>query len=204
MTNSVRPARSEDAEAACRVVRDSIEQCCAEDHEGDPLRLDAWLRNKTPDNFLAWIQRDDLHCVVAEGASGVMGFGMASTAGEVLLCYAAPSARFQGVGKAVLRDTERWAVATGLTGLGEHEDGTAVLQTQWFFSLRAGYQLRGYDWLPDAQGVVGRRWYCLKTEHNGHLRFAGSTHRRIRRSGQTHACDLNPACSSKCRSAPAG
>src|SRR3990167_10264723 len=117
MTISVRRTRPEDAAAVCRVVRDSIEQCCAEDHEGDPMRLDAWLSNKTPESFLAWVQRDDLHCVVAEGEAGVVGFGMVSAAGELLLCYAAPPVRFQGVGRAMLQAMERWAVAAGVTGV---------------------------------------------------------------------------------------
>jgi len=126
MNICVRQSRPEEAEAACEVVRSSIEQCCTEDHEGDPTRLAAWLRNKTPDNFLAWMQRDDLYSVVAEGETGVVGFGMASAAGELLLCYAAPSGRFQGVGKAMLHDVERWAVAAGLTGLRLESTKTAL------------------------------------------------------------------------------
>lgn len=126
MNTSVRQTRPQDAAASCQVVRDAIEQCCAEDHEGNPVRLDAWLRNKTPDNFLAWIQRDDLYCVVAEGEAGVIGFGMASAAGELLLCYAAPSVRFQGVGKAVLIEVERWAVTTGLAELRLESTRTAL------------------------------------------------------------------------------
>ena len=123
---SVRRTKPEDAAAACRVVRDSIKQCCAEDHEGDPMRLDTWLSNKTPDNFLAWIQRDDLCCFVAEDEAGVVGFGMVSAAGELLLCYAASSVRFQGVGKAMLQEMERWAVAVGLTGLRLESTKTAL------------------------------------------------------------------------------
>ncbi|MDR7150394.1 GNAT superfamily N-acetyltransferase [Hydrogenophaga palleronii] len=126
MTIHVRQARPEDAAAACRVVRNAIEQCCAEDHEGDPARMDAWLRNKTPENFVTWIQRDDLYCVVAGGKADVIGFGMASAAGELLLCYVAPAVLHQGVGKALLQEIEQWASAAGLTELRLESTKTAL------------------------------------------------------------------------------
>lgn len=125
-TTTTRRATSQDAAAACKVVRHSIEHCGIEDHEGISTRLDAWLRNKTPDNFLAWMERDDLCCVVAESEAGVVGFGMASTAGKLLLCYAAPSVLYQGVGKAVLQAIERWAGGTGLTELQLESTKTAL------------------------------------------------------------------------------
>lgn len=138
MSIHVRQARPEDAATACRVVRDSIEHCCAEDHEGDSTRLDAWLRNKTPEKFVIWMQRDDLMCVVAEGKRGVNGFGMASAAGDVLLCYVSPAALYQGVGKAVLRELERCARANGLTELRLESTKTATP-----FYLRNGFAVCG-------------------------------------------------------------
>jgi GNAT superfamily N-acetyltransferase len=126
MTLHVRPSRPEDAAAACQVVRDAIEQCCAEDHEGSPTRLAAWLRNKTPDNFLAWIERDDLFGVVAEDETGVVGFGMVSVEGELLLCYVAPLVLHQGAGKAMLQAMEQWATTIGLTGLRLESTQTAL------------------------------------------------------------------------------
>jgi len=56
MTFNVRRASPEDAEAVCNAVRISIEECCAEDHEGVAERLHAWLKNKSPENFRTWIQ----------------------------------------------------------------------------------------------------------------------------------------------------
>jgi GNAT superfamily N-acetyltransferase len=125
-TTSARRATPQDATAVCRVVRDSIKHCCKEDHEGISTRLDAWLKNKTPENFVTWIERDNLYCVVAAGEAGVVGFGMASAAGELLLCYVAPSALNQGVGKAVLQAIERWARGTGMTELRLESTKTAL------------------------------------------------------------------------------
>jgi GNAT superfamily N-acetyltransferase len=125
MNFSVRRARPEDAESACVAVRRSIEQCCVEDHQGDPERIAIWLHNKTPENFLAWIQGEKQICVVAEESSSVVGFGMSST-DEVLLCYVVPEALHRGVGRAVLGSLERLAAASGASALRLESTRTAM------------------------------------------------------------------------------
>lgn len=125
MTFGVRAAKPEDAEAACGAVRTSIEVCCAEDHGGDRERLDAWLKNKTPETFRTWIQSDKLYCVVVEESSRIVGFGM-SSGGEVLLCYVAPEVRFLGAGKAVLQAIELWAATSGVPELRLESTRTAL------------------------------------------------------------------------------
>jgi GNAT superfamily N-acetyltransferase len=53
-------ARPEDAQEACPVLRRSIIELCAADHGHDPELLAAWLANKTPENFAAWMERANL------------------------------------------------------------------------------------------------------------------------------------------------
>ena len=48
-------ARVEDAAGACDVLRRSISELCAADHNNDPALLTGWLANKTPENVAAWI-----------------------------------------------------------------------------------------------------------------------------------------------------
>lgn len=117
ITFSVRAAKPEDVQAACSAVRASIEVCCAEDHGGDRARLDAWLKNKTPETFRPWIQSDKIYCVVVEESSRIVGFGM-SAGGDVLLCYVVPEVRFLGAGKAVLQAIERRAATSGVPDFG--------------------------------------------------------------------------------------
>jgi GNAT superfamily N-acetyltransferase len=137
MTFVVRTSKPEDAEAACSAVRASIEVCCADDHGGDSARLDAWLKNKTPETFRAWIQSDALYCVVVEESSRVVGFGMAA-AGEVLLCFVAPEVRFRGAGKAVLQAIERWSATSGVPHL-----RLASTRTALAFYRRNGFKSSG-------------------------------------------------------------
>ena len=137
MTFSVRPALPEDAEAACNAVRTSIEECCAADHEGEKARLDAWLKNKSPENFCAWIQSESLYCVVVEECSRIVGFGM-SAPGEVLLCYVFPEVRFRGAGKAMLQAIELWAATSGVPELKLESTRTALA-----FYRRNGFKISG-------------------------------------------------------------
>lgn len=134
MTYTVRLAKPQDAEAACNAVRSSIEDCCIEDHESNKARLDAWLKNKSPENFRRWIQSESLYCVVVEASYRVVGFGMCTT-GELLLCYVLPEVRFRGAGKAMLQDIELWAATTGVAELRLESTRTALA-----FYRRHGYQ----------------------------------------------------------------
>jgi hypothetical protein len=46
--STIRDATPADAEAACKVMRQSIAELCEADHHDDPNILAAWLANKQP------------------------------------------------------------------------------------------------------------------------------------------------------------
>jgi GNAT superfamily N-acetyltransferase len=50
----IRQARTEDAAAACAVVRRSIAELCRADHGWDEVLLARWLSNKTVENLTQW------------------------------------------------------------------------------------------------------------------------------------------------------
>jgi GNAT superfamily N-acetyltransferase len=104
----IRSARSADAEAACGVLRRSIAELCAADHRDDPQTVRRWLANKTPENVRAWIHSPTQRMLVACEGSAVLGVGSASDAGEILLNYVSPDARFRGVSKAILAALENY------------------------------------------------------------------------------------------------
>jgi GNAT superfamily N-acetyltransferase len=115
----IRDAKPEDAVAACEVVRRSISELCAADHAGDPEIVARWLANKTPENLRAWIARPDASLLVAVDTDAIVAVGMVTDAGEVLLNYVSPDARFRGVSRALLtaleaRASERGADVCGL------------------------------------------------------------------------------------------
>jgi GNAT superfamily N-acetyltransferase len=114
---AVRRADPKDAEEAADVLRRSITESCALDHQGDADTLARWLANKTPQNFLSWLASDDNFCVVAEADSHVVGVGLLHRSGEIRLCYLAPSAQRKGIGKAVYSALEEQAKAWGLRTL---------------------------------------------------------------------------------------
>jgi GNAT superfamily N-acetyltransferase len=109
----VRDAKPEDAEAACEVMHRSITELCAADHGGDPDILARWLNNKTPQNVLGWIARPDSSLLVAVEGGAVLAVGMITDAGEVLLNYVSPDARFRGASRALLKALETHAQERG-------------------------------------------------------------------------------------------
>lgn len=109
----IRIAEEKDAEATCRVLRQSIEKLCVADHENDAETLDRWLANKTPDNVRTWIVAPGVTVMVAEQDEAIVGVGAVSTSGNILLNYVSPQARFRGVSKAVLAAMEENLRQTG-------------------------------------------------------------------------------------------
>jgi GNAT superfamily N-acetyltransferase len=113
MNFTIRRARLEDADASCRVVRNSITQCCALDHGNNALVLENWLKNKTPENFRAWLSNPANLSVVAATDTAIVGFAVATSVGHIRLCYVIREALFRGAGKAMLMALEEELRASG-------------------------------------------------------------------------------------------
>jgi len=62
----IRDAVPEDAAAACQTMRRSIAELCAADHRNDPVILERWLSNKTPEIFKSWIRPDNTLLVAVD------------------------------------------------------------------------------------------------------------------------------------------
>jgi len=129
----IRRATAEDADAACRILRRSIVELCDADHHGDAETLAQWLANKTADNMQRWIAQS-LVFVAAEGEM-LLGVGAINDAGEIMLNYVAPEARFRGVSKAMLAKLEACARELSLATVRLQSTATAHR-----FYLAAGYR----------------------------------------------------------------
>jgi len=110
---SFRPARADEAEAACTVLRRSIADLCSADHGGDPAILGPWLANKTPEHVTAWINANPTGFIVGVGPDGIVGVGSVVASGEIRLNYVAPWVRLQGVSKGLLRAMEHHPAKQG-------------------------------------------------------------------------------------------
>jgi GNAT superfamily N-acetyltransferase len=122
----IRPARSEDAAAICAVVRRSIEELCKADHRGDPVALAAWLANKTPETVERWIANPVNRNFVAVDDGDVLAAGCVTEAGEVILNYVSPGARFRGVSRALLTAMEACARELGRSEIRLSSTATAL------------------------------------------------------------------------------
>ncbi len=131
---TLRLAQPVDAEPACTLVRRSIIELCKLDHGGDPLMLEGWLCNKTPQNMEVWITTPGTTCFIAEIGGALAGVGVVMDHGEVLLAYVAPEFRFRGVTKSLLARMEEHAKA-------QHADRMSLTTTDtaYEFFLARGY-----------------------------------------------------------------
>ena len=109
----IRQAKTEDAPAACSVIRRSIAELCHADHGGDEVLLGKWLSNKTVENVTRWIKQS--HVVVAEEAGALLGVAAMTNTGKVTLNSVSPHARFRGVSKALMQRLEAQASTLGLS-----------------------------------------------------------------------------------------
>lgn len=102
----IRQATEADAAGAISTLRRSITELCVSDHQNDPTEVESWLYNKTAESWNKWIERDDAVVLVAERNGKVVGVGMVTLSGEILLNYVHPGARFSGVSKAIVAGLE--------------------------------------------------------------------------------------------------
>jgi len=137
MPIAIRTATTSDATAICDVIRRSITACCVADHRNDPDIVSAWLENTTPENAAVWIRSVDAIALVAVRGSELVGFAL-SNRDELALCYAAPEALHQGVGKGLLRAIESRALSRGVTKL--RLDSTRTARD---FYVRNGFGVSG-------------------------------------------------------------
>lgn len=140
------------AAQACTVVRESIARCCAADHGNDPAVLDAWLANKTPAQFAAWLaapgamawavcRGQGVHGVAdvdADADAPMVGFALVLPPATLALCYVVPEVLRQGVGRALLQAAEAEARRGGALAL--VLDSTRTAQG---FYRRNGYEPAG-------------------------------------------------------------
>jgi GNAT superfamily N-acetyltransferase len=111
----IRDAAPADAAAACDVMRASIAELCAADHQNDPEILGRWLASKTPENLAAWIADSDSSMLLVVEGDVVLAVGAVRGDGEITLNYVSPAARFRGVSSALLAALEARAKERGNT-----------------------------------------------------------------------------------------
>ncbi len=140
----IRAATAQDAAEICMVLRRSITELCAADHQNDPQILDPWLANKTPENLQAWIAREGQIYFVAEIDGRIAGVAAVSATDGVLLNYVSPDHQYRGVSKALMAVSEGW-----LKELGQVVSRLASTATAKQFYVKLGY-------LPEGDAKTGR------------------------------------------------
>lgn len=92
-------------EEVCKLLIRSISQSCRKDHHDDPVLLEAWLENKTPENVKSWLETNRTYCAVFPSGE-IVGVLQASLENRILLNYVEPKYSGKGVGTKLLRKLE--------------------------------------------------------------------------------------------------
>jgi GNAT superfamily N-acetyltransferase len=107
------------------VLRASIIELCAADHNNDPVLLERWLANKQPEIVKGWIAQPNRSVLVAVEDDTILAVGSVNDAGEITLNYVSPRARFRGVSRSLLAALEARAAVRGNTLCRLHSTETA-------------------------------------------------------------------------------
>jgi putative acetyltransferase len=140
MVIDIRQAIPGDAEAACALLRRSIEEGCVADHGQRPEILQAWLSNKTPQMVTTWFSSPSNYAVVAVRDGKLVGLALLTPAGKLALCYVSPERLRAGTGRAMMRAIEAQARTWDMAKLHMHCPASA----SGFFE-RLGYVNAGKD-----------------------------------------------------------
>ena len=144
----IRMAREDDAVETAALLRRSIAELCAADHNNDAARLSHWLSNKTPQHYRGWVADPLNTMIVATHYQRIVGAGGLRAGEGIVLNYVHPDARFLGVSNALIAALEAMLRERGVK--------TAYLTST--LTARRFYEARGYrerDLLPEARPQYG-------------------------------------------------
>ena len=144
MDVEIRKAVKEDAEAVCEVMHQSITELCLADHKGDQQLIDYWLQNKTVNEVQKWLLAPHAEAFVAVDKEEVVGVGMVTPTGHILLCYVAPRVLHQGVGKKLLKTMTYYVISQGTDKI--YLESTETAKS---FYRRNGFEVSGDPILCD-------------------------------------------------------
>jgi putative acetyltransferase len=137
---AIRQATPGDADAACTLLRRSIEEGCAADHGQRAEVLQPWLSNKTPQTVAAWLSSPSNYAVAAVIGAELAGLALLTQAGKLALCYVLPGQLRSGIGRALMAAVEEQARAWDIGKLYMHSPASASP-----FFERLGYVNAGKD-----------------------------------------------------------
>lgn len=131
MTVTLRPAADADRPAIFNVHLRAVRETCS--HAYTPQQIDAWTGVLSPDTYTRLLRKRVL--IVAADNADIVGFGqLDANAGEVDAIYVRPDRQGAGIGRMLLAELERRAIAHGIRRL----DVAATLNAAGFYE-RAGY-----------------------------------------------------------------
>jgi len=134
MVVTVRPARDADRSAMFTVHVRAIRETCSRSYS--PKQIETWTGILSPDDYTSFLQQRVM--VVATDGDDLVGFAQLDPAArQVQAIYVLPERQGEGVGRMLLSELERQALARGISRL----ELSATVNSTGFYE-RAGYVQR--------------------------------------------------------------
>lgn len=147
MSPTLKRALESDAQAACRLIHESIIAGCRADHGADAMVLSRWLEPITPDQVRSWFAWPAHRALVATLDGEMAGIGMLARPGKLALLYVAPAMQRKGLGALLLQRLCGQVASSRPRTLHVH----STLSAQGFFA-RQGFSAVGE--CPAAHGAM--------------------------------------------------
>ena len=110
----IQAAKREQLNDIYRVIKDSIECLCIQDHGNDSDKLALWLKNKSVEICQRWFFNKASRAFVAIDNKQIVGVSHIDNEGFLYLCYVSPRFIGRGFGRSLLQAAEmqaaRWDI----------------------------------------------------------------------------------------------
>lgn len=164
----IKTASTDNADEACAVVRESIQEICGPYYNEIPGYVEEWLSNKTPSNLRQWIEHGSNEFLVSVGDNGALnGVSCIGKNGEILLCYVRSEFLGSGIGKALMGSMKDIAVQWELTEIIVYSTVTAK-----DFYIAQGFEDTLEVEMKDGRVVEHKLRYALIPTMSGNNRSA--------------------------------
>lgn len=97
------------------LLKRSIIELCGPDYGNDKKILSEWLENKTEKNVIKWTESEHTYAVTALVEKNIVGFGLSSVEGEMLLLYILPEYNRKGIGQSIYHYIESLLLQNNVT-----------------------------------------------------------------------------------------
>ncbi len=114
MHTIIQPSNPKQAKEIAILLQKSITELCGPDYDNNKTIVSDWLENKTEANIVKWIKNNDTYAISAFLENKIVGFGLFTINGKILLLYVLPKFKGKYIGKSLYLYIEKLLLHKGV------------------------------------------------------------------------------------------